>query len=89
MDSINILQDFDEEKNIFNDIKRSIKSKININYLDENYMEDYFRSNYKLQNYKKNIDDLSFVFEFKDEIQSRREKFINLINLIIIFLINF
>jgi hypothetical protein len=71
------MQDFDEKNKIkFNDIKRRIKSKININYLDENYMEKYFRSNYKLQNYKKNIDidDLSFVLEFKDEIQSQREK---------------
>ena len=49
LDSINIIQDFEEEKKIiFNKIKSSIDSKIKINYLDEYFMNKYFERCYKL-----------------------------------------
>ena len=74
LDSINIIQDFEEEKKIiFNKIKSSIDSKIKINYLDEYFMNKYFERCYKLQNYSININELSFDFnEFKEEIGLQR-----------------
>ena len=74
LDSINIIQDFEEEKKIiFNKIKSHIHSKIQTNYLNETYMNKYFERCYNLQNYSININELSFDFnEFKEEIGLQR-----------------
>ena len=74
LDSIKILQDFEDEKKIiFNNIKNSIDSLIQTNYLDEKFMNGYFGRCYNLQNYSININELSFDFnEFKEEIGLQR-----------------